>query len=30
MNVISNTTVISNFAAIDEVDLLRKLYSTFY
>ena len=28
MSVISNTTVISNFAAIDEVDLLQKLLVT--
>lgn len=30
MTVISNTTVISNFASIDQLDLLRKLYGTLY
>lgn len=30
MNVISNTTVLSNFAAIGQLDLLRQLYGTIY
>ena len=30
MNVISNTTVISNFAAINQLELLRQLYGTVY
>ncbi|MBC8492779.1 MAG: hypothetical protein H8D43_03255 [Chloroflexi bacterium] len=30
MNVITNTTVLSNFAAIDQLDLLRQLYGVVY
>jgi predicted nucleic acid-binding protein len=30
MNVITNTTVLSNFAAIGQLDLLRQLYGTIY
>lgn len=30
MNIITNTTVLSNFAAIGQLDLLRQLYGTVY
>ena len=30
MNVITNTTVLSNFAAISQLDLLRQLYGAIY
>jgi predicted nucleic acid-binding protein len=30
MSVISNTTVVSNFAAIGQLDLMRQLYGTIY
>jgi predicted nucleic acid-binding protein len=30
MNVITNTTVLSNFAAIGQLDLLRQLYGAIY
>lgn len=30
MSVISNTTVLSNFASIDQVDLLQKLYTRLF
>ena len=30
MNVIANTTVISNFARIEQLDVLRQLHSTLY
>lgn len=30
MSVISNTTVISNFASINQLDLLRRLFGALY
>ena len=30
MSVIANTTVLSNWAAIEEVDVLRKLFARLY